>query len=1013
MWVHPTRGTVGSALRMIGEQMASSGGHVDALAIVPSPPAAAWAGLLRHGTVVGELAAGSGELEEHRPGGWRTLITHQPSLIVGFPRAAGAFAYPLMTADRDWSKGEVGYGKASTGAFYLYIPFGGYVYTRSKLEGSPGSLCRVVEAFSRASGNTARLKELLRLPSRHKVSEQAKRAAYEVPPRAKVWEMDGADLYTVNHLVKPLGENSTGLTAYVDFDWQRAEHEIAVVEARRAAVRPEWVLVDASSEASFTDQDVASLTSFDAERELEAAQAQLADLNLRAAQATRGREGVIEPGSGKQVAAPNAHSDKRIVQLCQYAGMTCGGCGADVRIGEPLTSVVDCLVHQRAGCIAAAVVRVEAAVVEGKGSSKGPPEFYVVSTGSATGVFTDLKAARKAAGGLGGVKIAKTAAEAREILGGQGGYGRAQANATFADMEEPVAAQVPGGIDPGSIQRRAQLAEKLSEPRLAKIMRCIEGKCGVTTEQRTGCLGVCGRSLHMMTCGQVGKGYAALGNFTCPTCRGEKLVAEGAPTASVVKRAAQTMILEMTQGAEATAGGYADFIRLAEEYASGSGMKESGGRLIMPQDGLEACKNFVTWLVMDDDRALSLEQTLRGGEAYVTKTAPEGTANVFKHPALKAHVKTFASATGKDRTPKTAATPRMMSVLTSEVIPARWPTLNVAGGRKALHEYMRNRWALEILTEAVGGARIGEAVGGGDFHGLMANHVCVIRHPDCKEKWNREVVEFKLEHSKTGHARYLNVAGTTQISELKVAEALRGFWQASGLNTVTEQQAGAEVTRADYWVVRVSLLGVDEADLESLGELLSSATDSEIVKHAKATMTYARERHKAFGVGSQAKKYVNVTGGQATSVSIAAAVDLLKKNGWAKYASVVPGPLIRATSGFLITHMPLSTASTFDTTKKLLTSSCEVANRDSPDPHLDLQGRTVPVWTTHSLRRLSDTNARRFMKDTRFGRKPVEPWEINLLYGWNEAEMEKDMQMHYATMGLWERIQQARITCMI
>ena len=53
------------------------------------------------------------------------------------------------------------------------------------------------------------------------------------------------------------------------------------------------------------------------------------------------------------------------------------------------------------------------------------------------------------------------------------------------------------------------------------------------------------------------------------------------------------------------------------------------------------------------------------------------------------------------------------------------------------------------------------------------------------------------------------------------------------------------------------------------------------------------------------------------------------------------------------------------------------------------------------------------MNDTRFGRKEVKPWEIDLLFGWNEAEMEKDMQLHYATMGLWERIQQARITCMI
>ena len=53
------------------------------------------------------------------------------------------------------------------------------------------------------------------------------------------------------------------------------------------------------------------------------------------------------------------------------------------------------------------------------------------------------------------------------------------------------------------------------------------------------------------------------------------------------------------------------------------------------------------------------------------------------------------------------------------------------------------------------------------------------------------------------------------------------------------------------------------------------------------------------------------------------------------------------------------------------------------------------------------------MKDTSCGRDPVEAWEIDMLFGWNEMEMSKEMQLHYATMGLIERIKQARITCMI
>jgi hypothetical protein len=53
-------------------------------------------------------------------------------------------------------------------------------------------------------------------------------------------------------------------------------------------------------------------------------------------------------------------------------------------------------------------------------------------------------------------------------------------------------------------------------------------------------------------------------------------------------------------------------------------------------------------------------------------------------------------------------------------------------------------------VEGVGCARVGEAVGAGDCHGLMANHSSIITHPDfAGQDWSREVVEFKLEHSKT------------------------------------------------------------------------------------------------------------------------------------------------------------------------------------------------------------------------------------------------------------------------
>ena len=114
------------------------------------------------------------------------------------------------------------------------------------------------------------------------------------------------------------------------------------------------------------------------------------------------------------------------------------------------------------------------------------------------------------------------------------------------EMPAQVAGLVPGGDASGSIQRRAQLDEKLSEARVGLVMRCIQGTCGVTTEAPTLCLGGCGRGLHMLECARVGKGYAALGNFTCPECRCARKVKSGEPTPRVLQRAAENMLLEMT-----------------------------------------------------------------------------------------------------------------------------------------------------------------------------------------------------------------------------------------------------------------------------------------------------------------------------------------------------------------------------------------------------------------------------------------------------------------------------------
>ena len=98
----------------------------------------------------------------------------------------------------------------------------------------------------------------------------------------------------------------------------------------------------------------------------------------------------------------------------------------------------------------------------------------------------------------------------------------------------------------------------------------------------------------MLTCAQVGKGYAALGRFTCHHCIAAMTVESGGVSDEFLDLCLATMFLEMTQGAEATAGSWAEFARLEQEYASGLGMALTGGKLMLPHSSTWAFKNFPT-----------------------------------------------------------------------------------------------------------------------------------------------------------------------------------------------------------------------------------------------------------------------------------------------------------------------------------------------------------------------------------------------------------------------------------
>jgi hypothetical protein len=319
---------------------------------------------------------------------------------------------------------------------------------------------------------------------------------------------------------------------------------------------------------------------------------------------------------------------------------------------------------------------------------------------------------------------------------------------------------------------------------------------------------------------------------------------------------------------------------------------------------------------------------------------------------------------------------------------------------------------------------VGEATSGGDFHGLLANNTSVITNSAAVEEWAKTTVEVHLEHSKTGHSRYINMAGITVESKLETAEAIRDCWWDSGIQTSTSEEGELLIERPDFWVVKVTMLGMEEPEFDVFLQWLAHPERSSgVSKYAKDSIAYAKMRYKPRGVLSQAKKHVHIAGGRAASSVVRKALketkqflrELKEGDGFRgltaaqaeAMVSVVPGPLLVSSQHRL---MGLQPSSTYETMKELLTDAClEVG---TADPHLSLQQRAVAKWTNHSLRRGADTTARRTKLIELFGREVVTIEEIDLYFGWHEEEMSKDMQIHYSTLTLRERLKQARITCM-
>ena len=671
------------------------------------------------------------------------------------------------------------------------------------------------------------------------------------------------------------------------------------------------------------------------------------------------------------------------VQPCRYAGSACRGCHQAFQLGEMVESRGDGQVHLRDECRRAADADVEERAAAARARHGLPPKYYGLYSDSVglSGVYTDWE---QVAGVMGSVDGGAEHDRCETF----DSYPEALSFVTQCTRER-ASDHEPTRAIRGSLMRRAQLSEKLSAERLQRVRDCIEGRCGeVHDESATACRGGCGAMLHVATCAQMGKGFAALGNFTCHTCRLQQVMASGdAADASeeVVDRVMRTLVLELGQGREATAASYAEYTRLEEKYALGLGQVLDGGRLNLPRHNEESFKNFLTWLAMDEQRARSMETLVRTAGAMFVKL---GLRDVTKLGGVKAHMKELLNGMSMESEPATTATPRMLKLIVDKLIDQRFGSSFVASREK-----------LQFVMEAVGGCRIGEVCGGGDSHGLLANNMAILEDPEVEAgEPGKVTVEAWLEHSKTNFSRYLDIAGMTETSKIHCAKITAAYWKEAGFKLKTSVEAGVKVTRPDFWVVRVSLRGLTEVRLLRLFRVLERLKIKSVAENMSVTRADGKRRYYADSAAAQEKKYINVASGSSDDEELGRVRDALAEEGY--LANIVPGPLLMAQKKI----MPLSTSTASPHVKELLTKAWEELKKDG-DPDLDLPADKLPKWSSHSLRRLADTVARRYMEET-----GTSEAEIDIFFGWHEKVLLKAMQVHYASMSIRERMKKSKIT---
>lgn len=579
--------------------------------------------------------------------------------------------------------------------------------------------------------------------------------------------------------------------------------------------------------------------------------------------------------------------------------------------------------------------------------------------------------------------------------------GEAPCHPCSGDVSPTTAQAVAGGQGANAVAQ-ARGDDQYNPMRMTAIRSCLDGLCTrVCKHERTLCVEAgCERGLHVAECGGFGKGYALGARLRCAYCRVKQMAPAREASESLMRLAMETMVSELSTGAETTASGFADIDALEKRFVAELGVAS----LRLPRHCKESFKAFLTWCYRHGGRALSMEALWRQLNLLLTKLE---LVDFTKMGDVEALYKKLKGSTGAKSAPATVCTRRMRRLLLEQVIPSdsgSW--------------FLVRRDRLAYGATSLGGPRIGEAVDHGQGHGLSATHAYIVTDRSTQ----REVVEMYLESSKTGFGRFIDVAARN-TSGVNLAVYLRDYWAEMKWPIEHRRVGDFTIEAPNVFVLRVSLLGMEQNDVDRMMVALKRSECSSAVANAQSTAAYAKQRVAATGPGSMTKKYVNVALAGGGDRSLVYLKKELERIGFTGMCSIVDAPLIVATTpkgGPSL--MPLSSGSTFARTGKYLAEACRLANLDATDLDPDLEisvsqiassGSAMAVadtacaarWSNHSFRRMVDKHVRQYAE--KHGTKPE---IINQKLGWELKSMSRDMQLKYDSEDLRKRMESANIT---